>query len=69
MSLARPGHCVDTGRGHPTPSMVPSVRHAGAMAVSEQDSLAHREMQEGGRAKETEPGSGGGEGGNIQGFQ
>ena len=44
---ACPGHCADSGVGKPPPPMVTSVRHVGAMAVSEQDVLVHRTMQEG----------------------
>ena len=68
MAPACKGHFGDTAGGQPPPPMVPSVSHAGAMAGYEWDALDHRVIQEGGGAKETASGSGGGEGDNIQGI-
>ena len=69
METARPGHRFDTGEGKTLPPTVTSVRHADAMAGYEQDASAHCTMKEGGGAKNMAPGSGGGEGGHIQGLQ
>ena len=62
-------HRGDIVGGKPTPPMVPSVGHAVAMAGSKWDVSKNCAMQEGGRAKETTPGRGGGEVGHLQGLQ
>ena len=68
LAPARPGHRGYTGGGTPPPPTVPYVQHARFMAGSEQDSLVHRTMKEGGVAKDMAPVSGGGEVGHFQGI-
>ena len=69
MTPARTGHCGDLGGGKPNTPTVPYVQHSGVMEGSEWDASAYRTMQEWVRAKETVPGSGGGEVGHLQGLQ
>ena len=52
-------------RSEPIPPTVPSVKHAGDMAVSEQAAPAHSAVQEGGGSEVTMFRSGGGKGGHI----
>ena len=61
LALARPEYCGDLGESKPPPPTVPSVWHAGAMVGSGWDASTHCAIQEGGGAKETASGSGGGD--------
>ena len=60
LALARPGHRGNTGGGQTPPLTVPSVQHAGDVAVPKWTSQVHSAVKEGVRSEATERGGGGG---------
>ena len=69
LALARLGYRGNTGGGQPPPPMVPSVIHAGSVAVPERVAQAHRAVHVVFRAEAMAAGGGGENGGNFKGFQ
>ena len=68
LAPARLGQCGDLEGGKTPSPTVSYVRRASVMAGPEWDASAHHTMKEGGGAKYTAPGSGGGEGDHLQGL-
>ena len=54
MTLARTGHHGNTGGGQPPPPTVPSVQHAGAVAVPKRIAQEHTTVHDGGRSGSNE---------------
>ena len=69
MALERLGNHGNTGGGKSPPPTVPSVKHAGDVAVREWAAPAHGALKEGGREETMAAGDGGGKCGNLTGVQ